>query len=101
MEKSPEVGNCCGPFIPIDEAHFGTLSYFASGKPQVAILVSHTCVYSVYVTVCLNSSRMTNKEKESERLDLLQGTLEMMALRTLLLGPANGYQIARTIEQMS
>jgi transcriptional regulator len=39
--------------------------------------------------------------KESERLDLLQGTLEMMALRTLLLGPANGYQIARMIEQMS
>ncbi len=39
--------------------------------------------------------------KEPERLDLLQGTLEMMALRTLLMGPANGYQIARTIEQMS
>ena len=39
--------------------------------------------------------------KEPERLDLLQGTLEMMALRTLLLGPSNGYQIARRIEQMS
>ena len=35
------------------------------------------------------------------RLDLLQGTLEMMILRTLLLGPSNGYQIAKTIEQMS
>jgi len=35
------------------------------------------------------------------RLDLLQGTLEMMVLRTLLLGPSNGYQIAKTIEQMS
>jgi PadR family transcriptional regulator, regulatory protein PadR len=39
--------------------------------------------------------------KELERLELLQGTLEMMAMRTLLLGPCNGYQIARTIEQMS
>lgn len=39
--------------------------------------------------------------KEPERLDLLQGTLEMMAMRTLLLGPSNGYQIARSIEQMS
>jgi transcriptional regulator len=39
--------------------------------------------------------------KEPERLDLLQGTLEMMTLRTLLLGPANGYQIALMIEQMS
>lgn len=39
--------------------------------------------------------------KQLERLELLQGTLEMMALRTLLLGPSNGYQIARSIEQMS
>jgi PadR family transcriptional regulator PadR len=37
----------------------------------------------------------------SERLELLQGTLEMMILRTLLLAPSNGYQIAKTIEQMS
>lgn len=35
------------------------------------------------------------------RLELLQGTLEMMILRTLLLGPSNGYQIAKSIEQMS
>jgi PadR family transcriptional regulator PadR len=38
---------------------------------------------------------------QTERLDLLQGTLEMMVLRTLLGGPSNGYQIARTIERMS
>jgi PadR family transcriptional regulator, regulatory protein PadR len=43
---------------------------------------------------------MGNKQ-QLERLELLQGTLEMMALRTLLLGPSNGYQIARRIEQMS
>jgi PadR family transcriptional regulator PadR len=36
-----------------------------------------------------------------DRLELLQGTLEMMVLRTLLLGPSNGYQIAKSIEQMS
>jgi PadR family transcriptional regulator PadR len=40
-------------------------------------------------------------DKQPERLDLLQGTLEMMALRTLLLGPSNGYQIAKVIGQMS
>lgn len=39
--------------------------------------------------------------KEPDRLDLLQGTLEMMILRTLLFHPSNGYQIARAIEQMS
>jgi len=36
-----------------------------------------------------------------ERLELLQGTLEMMILRTLLFGPTNGYQIAKVIERMS
>jgi transcriptional regulator len=37
----------------------------------------------------------------SDRLELLQGTLEMMILRTLLVGPTNGYQIAKVIEKMS
>jgi transcriptional regulator len=36
-----------------------------------------------------------------DRLELLQGTLEMMILRTLLFGPTNGYQIAKVIEKMS
>lgn len=36
-----------------------------------------------------------------DRLQLLQGTLEMMILRTLLFGPTNGYQIAKVIERMS
>lgn len=48
---------------------------------------------------CLYSFAMENKR--SQRLELLQGNLEMMALRTLLFGPSNGYQIARRIEQMS
>jgi PadR family transcriptional regulator PadR len=39
--------------------------------------------------------------EQPDRLELLQGTLEMMVLRTLLLGASNGYQIAKTIEQMS
>ena len=36
-----------------------------------------------------------------EKLDLLQGTLDMMVLRTLSTGPANGYEIARAIERLS
>src|ERR1044071_7913572 len=35
------------------------------------------------------------------KLDLLQGTLDMMVLRTLSAGPANGYEIARAIERLS
>jgi PadR family transcriptional regulator PadR len=38
---------------------------------------------------------------QSNRLELLQGTLEMMILRALLFGPTNGYQIAKIIEKMS
>ena len=35
----------------------------------------------------------------TDRLELLQGTLDMLVLRTLLLGPAHGHQIAKHIEQ--
>ena len=39
--------------------------------------------------------------KPMEKLDLLQGTLDMMVLRTLSAGAANGYEIARSIERLS
>jgi PadR family transcriptional regulator, regulatory protein PadR len=39
--------------------------------------------------------------KPADKLDLLQGTLDMMVLRTLSAGPANGYEIARAIERLS
>src|SRR5256885_666681 len=35
------------------------------------------------------------------RLELLQGTLDLLVLRTLLFGPAHGHAIAKTIEQSS
>src|SRR5205807_7828063 len=40
---------------------------------------------------------MTTKE-EKERLELLRGTLDLLILRTLLLGPAHGHAIAKAIE---
>lgn len=40
-------------------------------------------------------------KRQGTKLDLLQGTLDMMVMRTLLAGPANGYEIARSIEHMS
>ena len=36
-----------------------------------------------------------------DRLELLQGTLDLLILRTLLLGPAHGHAIANAIERNS
>ena len=38
---------------------------------------------------------------EQARLELLQGTLDLLVLRTLLSGPAHGHTIAHAIEQAS
>jgi PadR family transcriptional regulator PadR len=38
---------------------------------------------------------------EESRSDLLQGTLALMVLRTLALGPMHGYGIAQRIQQIS
>lgn len=35
------------------------------------------------------------------RVELLQGTLDMLILRTLLLGPAHGHEIAKNIQRAS
>ena len=40
-------------------------------------------------------------KKEEAKLDLPQGTLDMMVMRTLLSGKANGYEIAKAIERSS
>ena len=34
-----------------------------------------------------------------ERVELLQGTLDMLILRTLLIGPAHGHEIAKHIQR--
>jgi PadR family transcriptional regulator PadR len=43
---------------------------------------------------------MSTKE-QNERIELLQGTLDLLILRTLLLGPTHGHAIAKTIERNS
>jgi transcriptional regulator len=40
---------------------------------------------------------MSTKEQR-ERIELLQGALDLLILRTLLLGPAHGHAIAKAIE---
>jgi len=40
-------------------------------------------------------------QEQKRRFELLQGTLDLLILRTLLFGPAHGYAIAKTIEFQS
>jgi transcriptional regulator len=42
---------------------------------------------------------MTIATKHQSRAELLQGTLDMLILRTLLFGPAHGHQIAKHIQR--
>jgi transcriptional regulator len=46
-----------------------------------------------------NSETIKMKQRESE--DLLQGTLDMLILRTLVFGPMHGHAIATSIEKTS
>ncbi len=39
--------------------------------------------------------------QDNERLELLQGTLDLLVLQTLRLGPAHGHAIAKAIEHTS
>ena len=45
----------------------------------------------------MSAALMPNES--SDRLQLLQGTLDMLILRTLLFGPAHGHQIAKHIQR--
>jgi PadR family transcriptional regulator PadR len=44
---------------------------------------------------------MTRSKQNDDRGDMLQGTLAMLILRTLLLAPAHGHTIAHAIEHTS
>jgi len=46
------------------------------------------------------STRQDNQQ-EKERLDLLQGTLDLLILRTLIFGSQHGQGIARAIQETS
>ena len=44
---------------------------------------------------------MAEKQNPRDHAEMLQGTLDMLVLQSLLLGPAHGYTIARVIHHRS
>ncbi|HYL99905.1 MAG TPA: PadR family transcriptional regulator [Blastocatellia bacterium] len=44
---------------------------------------------------------MATKKQKDDSIELLQGTLDMLILRTLLFGPRHGHDIAHSIEDTS
>jgi transcriptional regulator len=42
---------------------------------------------------------MQSGEEATRKLELMQGTLDMLILRTLVLGPAHGHEIAKHIQR--
>jgi PadR family transcriptional regulator, regulatory protein PadR len=44
---------------------------------------------------------MRNQKDQQEPIEMLQGTLDMLILRTLLFGPIHGHAIAKSIERTS
>jgi PadR family transcriptional regulator PadR len=44
---------------------------------------------------------MTTQENNSDRIALLQGTLDLLILKTLALGPCHGQGVARLIQRRS
>src|SRR5215208_2714784 len=44
---------------------------------------------------------MPTQKADQSPIDLLQGTLDMLIMRTLLFGPRHGHSIAKSIEQAS
>ena len=44
---------------------------------------------------------MTTQKNSEDRIALLQGTLDLLILKTLLLGPCHGQGIARSIQRQS
>ena len=45
--------------------------------------------------------RMTTQDSNDDRIALLQGTLDLLILKTLLFGPCHGQGVARSIQRQS
>jgi len=54
-----------------------------------------------YLSGGISTCRMSTRDQDRERAALLQGTLDLLVLRTLVIGREHGQGIARAIQQRS
>jgi len=55
--------------------------------------------WSTFYHRMISDGRMSSMRKLVQRIELLQGTLDMLILKTLLFGPSHGHQIAKHIQR--
>lgn len=85
----PGVEPCLGPF--------GQRTY----SPSCDTATDATdCWVDILPEVGRYSDKMST-QKDKEKLELLQGTLDLLILRTLIFGPQHGQGIARAIQETS
>lgn len=71
----------------------------AAAKPRPA--ASPALWVDIRPKELLSLGRMPTRDNAADRIVLLQGTLDLLILRTLVLGPQHGQGIARAIQQSS
>ena len=72
---------------------FDVVPYLRRLLPGAFVLTSDPSV--------IYSCRMPTRERDREKAALLQGTLDLLILRTLVFGPQHGQGIARAIQRQS
>jgi PadR family transcriptional regulator PadR len=65
------------------------------------LVVSRSSLVDILPEPSRYSGRMSTRHLEKERITLLQGTLDLLILRTLLFGSQHGHGIARAIQHQS
>ena len=64
-----------------------------------AVIVGFSGLHSTQASVRLG--RMSTRENNDDRIALLQGTLDLLILKSLVFGPCHGQGIARSIQAQS
>ena len=79
----------------------GDESHYVNRTLQARIVTLRLFPVDLRPELGVSLGRMSTRRDESERIALLQGTLDLLILRTLLFGREHGQGIARAIQAMS